>query len=268
MVDQAYQSLLQQFFGNVSSNSAYWKILQQYTNAAGNAVGNATFGGIIRVTDPYPAGVGVNTSALTDAEIQLKVCQLQRALQIHPGGSGQDKNFSTLHIEFFVYTPQNIRYEDTGQRFCSPDIPACPAGFKGICAYHNYQYVSASAFSPAPPVTTPIPLIYAYVWSSSPGVFGCDPTNKPNGGRNPDQAMNESSHEMSESITDPFVGNMPGWNQNGNGNEIGDLCNFVFGPNITSAGADIALGSLNAEIQEEWSQKENSNAGACVMGTT
>jgi hypothetical protein len=267
-VDSTYQSLLQQFYGNVSSNAGYWKIMQQYTNAAGNGVGNVTLGGFIRVTDPYPAGVGVNASGLTDAEIQLKVCQLQRALNINPLNPEQKGNFNTQHIEFFVYTPQNIRFNDSGLGLCSPDVPGCPLATQGICAFHNYQYVSASAFNPPPPVTVPIPLIYAYVWSSSPGVSSCDPANKPNGGQNPDQAMNVSSHEMAEAITDPFVGNMPGWNRNGNGSEIGDLCNFIFGANITASGADIALGTLNAEIQEEWSQKENSNAGACVMATT
>ena len=265
-VDTTYESLLQQFFQNVSSNTPYWNIMQQYTDTAGNHVGNVTLGGIIRVTDPYPAGVGVNTGALTDAEIQLKVCQLQRALHINPGGSDQDRNFSTQHIEFFVYTPQNIRFNDPGQQICTPDVPG--GCLYVSCAYHNYQYVAASAFDPPPPVSTPIPLIYAYVWSSSPGVGGCDPLNKPNGGQNPDQAINTTSHEMVESITDPFVNDMPGYYDNISGFEIGDLCNFNFGPSLTTTGADITLGPLNAEIQEEWSQQENSNVGACVIGTT
>jgi hypothetical protein len=267
VVDATYQSLLQQFFQNVSSNTGYWNIMRQYTDAASRSVGNVTLGGLIRVTDPYPAGVGVNASALTDAEIQLKVCQLQRALGINPGQDSQD--LSTRHIEFLVYTPQNIAFNDAGLQFCTPDVAGCPPSpaWNGICAFHNYQYVGAGAFSPPPPVTVPIPLIYAYVWASSPGVVGC-PNSSPNGGQNADQAINGSSHEFAESVTDPFPGGMPGWSFDVSGGEIGDFCNFNFGPPVTTSGADITLGPLNAEIQKEWSQKENSGVGACVMATT
>ena len=64
-----------------------------------------------------------------------------------------------------------------------------------------------------------------------------------------DAAINVSSHEIAETVTDPFFG---GWYYVNGGGEIGDLCNFNFGARAGD-GSDVTLGGHPYLVQQLWS---------------
>jgi uncharacterized repeat protein (TIGR01451 family) len=83
------------------------------------------------------------------------------------------------------------------------------------------------------------------------GVPGsCDPGSPYPNNQLIDEAINTSSHEIIETVTDP-LGNA--WYFQNTAGEIGDLCNFNFGPRIAADGADATLGSHRYVVQQEWS---------------
>lgn len=91
------------------------------------------------------------------------------------------------------------------------------------------------------------------------GVPGsCDPGGPYPNGRLIDEAINTSSHEIIETVTDPLG---DAWFYLNAAGEIGDLCNFNFGPRIASDGADITLGGRRYLAQQEWS---NAISGCAV----
>lgn len=91
------------------------------------------------------------------------------------------------------------------------------------------------------------------------GVPGsCDPGGSYPNGKLIDEAINTSSHEIMETVTDP-LGNA--WYFQNTAGEIGDLCNFNFGPRIASDGADVTLGGHRYVVQQEWS---NASTGCAV----
>jgi hypothetical protein len=64
------------------------------------------------------------------------------------------------------------------------------------------------------------------------------------------------SHEQNEAATDPLLN---AWFDS-SGNEIGDKCNFHFGP-TKSFGGDVKLNGHPYEVQEEWDNARS----ACVL---
>jgi uncharacterized repeat protein (TIGR01451 family) len=86
------------------------------------------------------------------------------------------------------------------------------------------------------------------------GVPGsCDPGAPYPNGRLIDEAINTSSHEIMETVTDP-LGNA--WFYLSASGEIGDLCNFKFGPTAAD-GSDVTLNGHRYIAQEEWSNADS-----------
>jgi hypothetical protein len=74
-------------------------------------------------------------------------------------------------------------------------------------------------------------------------------TPSPTGDPNADAAVSVASHELTEAITDPELN---AW-FTAQGNEIGDLCNFVYGTNTwDSAKANQMWNGRFYELQMEW----------------
>ena len=71
-----------------------------------------------------------------------------------------------------------------------------------------------------------------------------------------DLTINVSSHEEIESATDPLLN---AWFDR-SGNEIGDKCNFNFGP-TNAQGGDITINGHPYEVQKEWDNR----VGGCVL---
>ena len=133
-----------------------------------------------------------------------------------------------LDAEYFVYTG--------------------PGGevVSSYCAYHSYVTISG--------VTT------RYADEPYGGQSGCETPASPNGNAAADSAINTTSHELWESITDPNTGD--GWVAL-DGDEGSDECNFLFGSQ-DAAGADVYLKGHPYILQEEW---DNSAAPfGCTMG--
>jgi hypothetical protein len=101
------------------------------------------------------------------------------------------------------------------------------------------------------------------IWANMPYLGGtlCDHKIYPNGSWT-DPEINVTSHEHMEMVTDPYV-NLSGygaWYETSpKGWEIGDKCNFDFGPTFAN-GATQLWNSHYYLVQREWSDI----SGACV----
>ncbi len=138
----------------------------------------------------------------------------------------------------------------------SPDV-ALPDNV--WCAYHAY----------APGIVEGSQVAYAIAPDPPGGVLGGCSGNiaiyhdkvSPNFDLGMDSVVDSLLHELGEATTDPFI---TGW-FTFTGNEMGDLCNFVYGPTyITPNGANANhnWGNRDYLAQELWSLSSN----ACSQG--
>lgn len=166
-------------------------------------------------------------ASLSDAGIQNVVSRAlsDRALPTDPNGI------------YFVLTSADVN-ESSG--FCTV-----------FCGWHNHASLNGTDIK------------YSFVGNSQrcgPGVCEVQ-TVGPNGTGGADGMANVMSHELNETLTDP---DLNAW-FDPNGQEVGDKCNFNFGPEFTApngAKADIALKGRNYLIQQNWL---NSGSGGCTM---
>jgi hypothetical protein len=117
---------------------------------------------------------------------------------------------------------------DTTANFCS---------YTYYCAYHSNT-------------TATTPIIYAI--EPYANLIDCQLAGQPspNGDAYADTETTSTSHELSESITDPEPNS--GW-VNSAGSEIGDLCAYNYGTNTWDAGnANQKWNGRLYEIQQEW----------------
>lgn len=82
-------------------------------------------------------------------------------------------------------------------------------------------------------------------------------TPTPSGDQDADTAVNFSSHEQMESATDPLLN---AWYDTNPAGEIGDKCDFIFGPRNQN-GSDVILNNHPYIVQEEWDNAKS----ACVL---
>jgi hypothetical protein len=229
-----YTSLITKFFSDVAaadgSTTNDYSVARQYHDTSGIGFSyGASAGGALTDTNPYPAsGCRAAATCITDAQLQTEV---QRFLAANKRQGGLDKMY-------FVYFPAGVAtcFDSSGSQ-CSTNV---------YCAYHS-SYGSGSAST-----------LYANMPYA--GVSGCETGQYPNGNVAGDSALNVTSHENIEGITDP-LGNA--W-YDSSGNEIGDKCNFNFGsPLGGSPGAEYneAIATGRYYLQQEWS---NANSG-CVQ---
>jgi hypothetical protein len=86
-------------------------------------------------------------------------------------------------------------------------------------------------------------------------------TTSPNGDIGMDEVVDSLIHELSETVTDPDIN---AW-YTSNGEEVADLCNFVYGTTFIAANgshANHTFGGLNYLAQEIWSME---SPVACVQ---
>ncbi|MBV8552188.1 MAG: hypothetical protein JOY54_12870 [Acidobacteriaceae bacterium] len=170
----------------------------RFTNFVQNS---GSFGGSYVDTAPYP-GSGCSDpvtpgNCLSDAQIQAEV-QKVMALKGWTGG---------LNHIFFVYTA-------SGEGSCA----GFGCAYTDYCAYHGY-FTSGS--------TT---VLYGNEPYAAAGF--CQAGSSPNGDPAGDAAASITSHELTESITDPELN---AWYSAG-GDEIGDLCAWNYGVNTWDSG--------------------------------
>lgn len=214
--------------GNVSAN--YNSLIQRYFNDIG---GTGLYQNNTQYTDSNGnvpsntvlAGTFVDNtpypeSPLLDSDIQNEVTNAQNI----NGWS------SSIDNVFFVFL-------EAGQDLCF-DSTFSQCASNTFCAYHNFFGTDT---------------IYAAMpYAAS---FSCNPGSSPNGD-DADQTINVTSHEQMESATDPLLN---AW-IDAQGQEIGDKCNFTFGP-LDANGGDLNVNGDEYIVQQEW----DNNVGGCVM---
>lgn len=116
------------------------------------------------------------------------------------------------------------------------------------CAYHSFITINGQTET--------------YADEPYGGQSGCTVPKSPNGNPAADSAINTTSHEQWETITDPNTGD--GWVAL-DGDEGSDQCNFMFGPQDAS-GADVQLHGNPYIVQQEWSNAKGLGLLGCTMG--
>lgn len=228
-LSSSYQSVVNNFFGAVASDSGRttndYGVVRQYYDGAGNSSYTVSDGGVLTDTNPYPAsGCHVGSGpCITDAQLQS---QLSSFTSGRPHGLG---------TEYFVYFPPGVTtcFDSSGSQ-CSATT---------YCAYHSSVGSGSST------------ILYANMPYA--GVSGCESGEYPNGNAGGDSAVNVTSHENIETITDPLG---TAW-YDSRGNEIGDKCAWNFGsPLGGSAGAEYneQISSAHYWLQQEWSNASSS----------
>lgn len=237
-----YESLIDGFFQNVANASGRsdndYSVAAQYGDTRGPGSYQASFGGSVVDTDPFPANGctdGPLPICLTDSQLQAEIDKVIAAHGWHAG----------LTNEFFIFTPPPVgSCFDAGGSYCA---------YSYYCAYHG-SFTSSLGNGT---------VVYAnQPYGAQPAAPGaCDTGARPNGD-DADATINLISHEEIESITDPLLN---AWFDAG-GAEIGDKCVWNFGPN---AGDNEQIGTGHYNLQQEWSNQtfdaSTGVPGACVQ---
>lgn len=226
--------------------------LTQYTTASGAHLQNTiTAGTPIFDTTTTPESLGVTTCSpdtgpiyndnaryslcITDFEVAAEV-----AAQVTSGHLPSDR----AHL-YAVFTPKGAEVcfgatNGTLGGTCTPNSQNSSSGF---CAYH-----SGSSQNPSATLYAAMP--YS-VWDS-PTRLGCNGSDQfPQRNAPVDVIASSYVHEIAEAITDP-VGTS--W-LDSQGNEIGDLCAYSYGPTSGSPGALVSqvFGGAGYYIQQLFS---------------
>jgi hypothetical protein len=208
-----------------NNNTEYFQIIGSAKKYVRNAGSN---GGVYVDTSALPSS-GCSDSAtpgncITDVQIQTEIKTVM-SLKGWTGG---------LNHIFLLYT-------SSGEGSCfASNSNSC--AYVQYCAYHSF----ISASSP--------PVIYGNVPYDNTTVCQTAGTPSPNGFPAADTAMTASSHEVSESITDPLLN---AWFTS-NGSEIGDLCAYDYGANTWDSGkANQAWNGHFYELQTEFDNHAN-----------
>jgi len=232
--DANYEALVAQYLRDLS-NTAYYSIVQQYTDSSGASGPVTSLGGSWVDTTAYPNSEGTRANPLQDSDLQAEVT---KAMNTNSWPAGNNSSV------FFVLTGHNV-FGCAGSS-CS---------YSSYCAYH-------SAFQAANGQN----VIYAVVPNPGNGNAGsCLATAasgaaSPNSGAFADSAVNLVAHEGFEAVTDPVFN---GWYYQDTDHEIGDECVWKFGP-LAGDGSDITLNSHRYLVQKMW----NNKSGGCYIPPT
>jgi PKD domain-containing protein len=226
---------------NVDSTSA------QYADLTGTfARYKTTFGGVLVVTDPYPATqcpvAAPVVACITDPQLQTELEHIVAVRHLK----------TDLTHEYFMLTPPNVEGCFTGNPTDNPPFGGCSAGevpstLAFYCAYHQNTNLS--------------PLL---IYADDPYVVGnpgCDDGNHPNGIAD-GELSGGLSHEHNESVTDPLPNDA--WTNGAGPNhglENGDQCDGQMGTPLGTHNGAMYNQVINGHFywyQEEWSNQTHS----------
>ncbi len=208
---QVVDSYFERVAGDSHKSSNVYSVPTQYSEGATHIEYSTAFGGSVIDEDPFPANGCVDTVEEGGEEVTLPVCLTEKQLEseiahvievneVHGWSAGPDS-------VFFLYTPESV-----GSCFEEEEGPVCSYAF--YCAYHG-NFTSGGK---------------EILFANMPyQVFeGCDDGARPEGS-SAGPAIDTSSHENIEAITDPTEHGW--WDHNGEpetnayfGEEIADLC--------------------------------------------
>lgn len=206
-----YESVAKTFLGDYPGHGIANNSTQYYSTTSGTKyfVGTGGFAGSYVDTDPYPASACTDTvtpgNCITDAQLRTEIAKVMTLKGWTPA----------LNRMFIVFT-------STGEGSCM-DSKSSSCAYNDYCAYHgSFGSSTTPTIYANQPYADPN---YCY----SPGSGQKDPS----GDIASDANVNVTSHEITEATTDP---ELDAWWDNGNGEEIGDLCAWTFGTNSWDGG--------------------------------
>lgn len=212
-VSSTFNSLVSRYFSDVGGSGFYGLTTQYYQTVSGTTQHVVNAS---RLGGSWVDTAGYPSSSLTDTQIQAEVT---RAIGVNGWTVG-------VGHQFFVFTAK-------GENSCDSS-GSC--SFSTYCAYHG-NFVSGGQ-----------DVLYANMPYSGTNLSACGIPASPNHDADADSEINVISHEHIETVTDP---NLDAWSDV-TGSEIGDKCNFTFGPQAGD-GSDVSLNGHPYLIQEEWS---------------
>ena len=127
------------------------------------------------------------------------------------------------------------------------------------CAYHTHSSAIVTGDDIKYALAADPPASILRSCSGNLATFG--DTTSPNGDIGMDEVVDSLIHELSETVTDPDIN---AWYTSG-GEEVGDLCNFVYGTTFIAPNgshANHTFGNRNYLAQEIWSME---NPVGCVL---
>jgi hypothetical protein len=169
-------------------------------------------------------------NCISDAQMQTKIAAVMTA-QGWTGGLGKI---------FILFT-------SSGEGSCFTSASTSCA-YTQYCAYHSFFTAGGQ------------PVIYAIIPYGNPSGCQTGGQTTPNDLAG-DLAANVTTHEIMEAATDPLLN---AWFDSTTGDEIGDICNFTFGPNTWGSGNGAGNQMWNGvimEVQEEYSN----HTAACLQ---
>jgi hypothetical protein len=118
------------------------------------------------------------------------------------------------------------------------------------CAYHTHSTAIITGDDVKYALAADPPASVLKSCSGNLAIYG--DTTSPNGDIGMDEVVDSLIHELSETVTDPDIN---AW-YTSNGEEVGDLCNFIYGTTFLAPNgshANHTFGNLNYLAQEIWS---------------
>lgn len=235
--DTRYENLQMRFLHDVSF-TPYFSLVTQYFDGGGHIEDSFITHAAFIDTAPYPAQKGSVDAPLLRQDIDREVMRLVAARHWH---------VDPRETLFIVYTTLGTQTCDDQGSPCSLSLQRHNGG-SGVCGYHRSFVSRGVRYADALISDEPVP---CQDWQ----VPLTDATS-PNHDVLGDIAADITSHELFESLTDPY-GNA--WTA-GESDEIADKCAAAAGPRRPDHG-DVVLHGHSYLLQEEWSNE----AGRCVL---
>jgi hypothetical protein len=228
-----YKSVAKQFLGDYPYHGIANNSTQYYSTTSGTKyfkpIGGLTASYLD--TNAYPASGCTDSvtpgNCITDAQLQAEITRVMTLEGWTPG----------LNKIFLVFT-------SAGEGSCI----GTSCAYTDYCAYHGY-------FG-----STGTPTIYANQPYADPNYcYATGTQTDPNGDIPSDANVSVASHEITEANTDPELN---AWWDGANGEEIGDLCAWMFGTNTwDSSLANQMWNGHFYELQQEY----DNHTSSCVQ---
>lgn len=271
----AYKQIITRYLHDVAAASGrtnnVFSVLNQYGGNNGQIGYNMKLGPVLSDTDPIESGCTVApadrtgiyadgtgySACVDDAQLQAEVDKVSAA-------NGLPHDLSHIYV---LYLPKHVESCFLpGSSTSTAGGQACTINYEptaAYCAYHSDDTNSAVYANMAYPIYAS-PVGYT---CGSDAVFSTVQT--PNSNADADTEISPTSHEISESITDPDT--ETGW-YDSTGNEVGDDCAYIYGATRGTSGAyyNQVINGGHFLTQEEFSNSlfaSSDGQAGCAQGS-
>lgn len=177
------------------------------------------------------------TACVDDTQIQHELAAVEQAKSLP----------ADLNHMYLVFFPPGVETQQSGIRSA-----------QAYCGIHSaFDTLDAGGH-----------LIGTTVYADEPYVPICGSGQSPNGDPTADGETSILAHEINEAITDPATSAGDGW-QDGTGQEIGDECNFYFGPptgSVSTTSPETTEYNQTINNHKYYLQNQFSNARYASLG--